>query len=217
MIVLIDNGHGVNTPGKRSPDGRLLEWKFCRLVANDVCKELVNQGYQATCIVKEDSDVSLKNRCERVNAVCKKVGAKNVLLVSIHVNAAGNGATWKNAGGWSAYTSVGKTKSDILAECLYDAAQIRLTGYVQIMEDGKKKGVYSEKQRPFRTDTTDGDRDLESNFYILKNTSCPAVLTENLFQDNKEDVDYLLSEEGRKAIVDLHVDGIINYIKKISV
>ena len=26
MKVLIDNGHGENTPGKRSPDGRLREW-----------------------------------------------------------------------------------------------------------------------------------------------------------------------------------------------
>jgi N-acetylmuramoyl-L-alanine amidase len=40
---------------------------------------------------------------------------------------------------------------------------------------------------------------------VLRNTWCPAVLTENLFQDNKEDVDFLLSDEGRQAIVDLHV------------
>ena len=38
-------------------------------------------------------------------------------------------------------------------------------------------------------------------------------MTENLFQDNMEDVDFLLSEEGKKSIVETHVIGIINYLK----
>nr|DAT77576.1 MAG TPA: MurNAc-LAA [Caudoviricetes sp.] len=29
---------------------------------------------------------------------------------------------------------------------------------------------------------------------MCRDTKCPAVLTENLFQDNKEDVEFLLSE-----------------------
>jgi N-acetylmuramoyl-L-alanine amidase len=52
------------------------------------------------------------------------------------------------------------------------------------------------------------------SLYVLGNTKCPAVLTENLFQDNKDDVDYLLSEAGRHTIARLHVEGIINYINK---
>jgi len=63
-----------------------------------------------------------------------------------------------------------------------------------------------------RKNITDGDPDKESGFYILKYTKCPAVLTENLFQDNRTDVDFLLSEAGKRAIVDLHVNGIINYL-----
>ncbi len=60
---------------------------------------------------------------------------------------------------------------------------------------------------------TDGDPDKEAHFYILKHTKCPAVLTENLFQDNREDVAYLLSETGKKTIIGLHVNGILNFIK----
>ncbi len=63
-----------------------------------------------------------------------------------------------------------------------------------------------------RKDMTDGDQDKENGFYILKHTKCPAVLTENLFQDNKEDVEFLLSEEGKLAIVNLHVWGIMKYL-----
>ena len=25
-LVIVDNGHGMQTPGKRSPDGSVLEW-----------------------------------------------------------------------------------------------------------------------------------------------------------------------------------------------
>ena len=48
---------------------------------------------------------------------------------------------------------------------------------------------------------------------MLTKTKCAAVLTENLFQDNKEDVDFLLSEEGMNAIERLHVEGILDFIE----
>jgi N-acetylmuramoyl-L-alanine amidase len=47
---------------------------------------------------------------------------------------------------------------------------------------------------------------------MCRDTICPAVLTENLFQDNKEDVNFLLSEKGKQAIVDAHYNGIVKYI-----
>ena len=60
---------------------------------------------------------------------------------------------------------------------------------------------------------SDGDKDWESNFYIIKNTKCPAVLTENFFYDNVDDVKYILSDEGKEKIVNTHVDALIKYIK----
>ena len=47
---------------------------------------------------------------------------------------------------------------------------------------------------------------------MCRDTICPAVLTENLLQDNKDDVDFLLSEKGKQAIVDVHYNGIIKYL-----
>lgn len=194
MKILIDNGHGEETPGKRSPDGLFREYKYARQIAEEVVKQLQAKGYDAQRIVPEDNDVSLAERCKRVNAICDKVGAGNVILVSVHVDAAGNGQ-WMNASGWSAFTSRGQTKADVLADSLYDAAKKILAG------------------KKIRTDFSDKDPDFESGFYILKHTKCPAVLTENFFQDNKDDVSWLLSLEGKSAIVKVHVDGIINYIK----
>ena len=195
--VLVDNGHGVETPGKRSPDGRLREYKYAREIAASVVARLKELGYDAGLIVEEDRDVSLQDRCKRVNNWCELKGSKNVILVSVHVNAAGNGE-WMNATGWSAYTSRGQTSADKLAYCLYDAAKEALPG------------------KKMRTDYSDGDPDIEAGFYILKHTRCAAVLTENFFQDNKQDVDFLLSNEGRESIVQLHVNGIVNYIKQVK-
>ena len=91
MKILIDNGHGEETPGKRSPDGLFREYKYARQIAEEVVKQLQAKGYDAQRIVTEDNDVSLAERCKRVNAICDKVGAGNVILVSVHVDAAGNG------------------------------------------------------------------------------------------------------------------------------
>lgn len=189
MKVLIDNGHGSNTKGKRSPDARLMEYAYTREIADMLVYELKKLGIDAERIVREELDVPLSERCRRVN----EYKASEAILISIHCNAAGSG-NWMSARGWEAWTSEGKTKADKLATCLYNAAEEVLKGM------------------KIRKDISDGDEDKESDFYILKNTKCPAVLTENLFQDNKEDVDFLLSAEGKKAIVNLHVLGIRKYL-----
>ena len=197
MIFLFDTGHGINTKGKRSPDGRLLEYQYARRVVAEVVKRLRAAGHDARAIVPEDADIALGERANRVNAICDTAGKNKVLLVSVHCNAAGSGADWMNARGWEAWTSPGQTRGDLLADALYDAAQKHLpTG------------------TPIRTDLSDGDRDKEERFTILTRTKCAACLTENLFQDNRADVDYLLSPAGFEAIVALHLEGVLAFAKK---
>ena len=197
MIFLFDNGHGINTKGKRSPDGRLLEYQYARRVVAEVVKRLRAAGHDARAIVPEDADIALGERANRVNAICDTVGKNNVLLVSVHCNAAGSGTDWMNARGWEAWTSPGQTRGDLLADALYDAAQKHLPAGT-----------------PIRTALSDGDRDKEERFTILTRTKCAACLTENLFQDNRADVDFLLSPEGFEAIVTLHVEGVLAFAKK---
>ena len=194
MKILIDNGHGVNTKGKRSPDGRLLEYAENRLLAGRIVSALKAQGHDAELLVPEDNDVSLFQRCDRVNRFCYALGKENVILVSIHCNAAGKGDRWYNATGWCAYTTPKDTPADRLATCLYNAAPIHIP------------------DQRLRMDLTDGDPDIEASFYLLRHTSCPAVLTENLFMDNQADVEYLLSDIGQTNLVNLHVTGINFYL-----
>lgn len=195
MLILVDNGHGVNTSGKCSPDGKFREYKYVREIAHEVVAELKKRGYCAELLVPEDIDISLAERVRRANNKCNQLGIKNVVLISVHVNAAGNGQ-WLNAKGWSCFTSRGLTKSDKIADELYKVAE-------ELMPN-----------RTMRKEYSDGDADWEAGFYILKNTKCPAVLTENYFMDNRDDLAYIMSAEGRKAIIATHVEGVINYIKK---
>ena len=195
MKILIDNGHGLNTSGKRSPDGTFREAIYNREIARRIVLNLVDRGYDAELLVPEDDDIALAERVRRVNAACFLFGKQNVILVSIHVNAAGDGTKWMNATGWSCYTCKGQTESDRLADCLYKAAE-------QIL-----------KNQVIRTDyARDGDPDWEENFYILRKSLCPTVLTENFFMDSLRDRDFLMSQIGKKGIVDTHIKGILNYI-----
>ena len=196
MKVLIDPGHGIDTPGKRSPDGLFLEYLWNRQVADMLLERLVAMGIDASLVVTETNDVTLRNRVNRVNTICNKVGASNVLLVSIHANAAGNGSSWQNAKGWSCYTSKGKTKSDQVAECLYDAFEDEFP------------------ERKIRKDLSDGDKDWEENFYVLEKSRCPAVLLENFFYDNKEECAWMLQEETKKRIASAAAKGIAKYVGK---
>lgn len=190
MLIILDNGHGYDTPGKCSPvwkDGtQLKEWKFNRGVVKDIKTRLDNLGIESHILVPEENDISLKERVKRANEIYKN--RKDAILVSVHSNA---GVKPNQGTGWCVFTSKGKTKSDHYAALFYNSACQYLRGW------------------KIRTDYSDGDPDWESQFYILKNTHCPAVLTENLFMDNEKDCRFLLSPEGHEAIVALHVDAII--------
>ena len=207
MKILIDNGHGIQTKGKRSPDGQLLEYAYTRELARQVVKILKSRGYDSELLVPEDDDIPLSERVRRVNEISltyepswsAPTGHPNVILISLHINAAGDGTKWMNATGWSCYTCKGQTESDRLADSLYKAAE-------QILEN-----------QVIRTDyARDGDPDWEENFYLLRKSLCVAVLTENYFQDCLSDVQFLQSRAGKQAVIDTHVEGIIEYILSTS-
>ena len=195
MKILIDNGHGILTKGKRSPDGKLLEYAYTRELARQIVKILQYRGYDSELLVPENDDIPLSERVLRTNAHCQALGKSNVILISLHINAAGDGTKWMNATGWSCYTCKGQTESDRLADCLYKAAE-------QILEN-----------QVIRTDyARDGDPDWEENFYILRHSLCPAVLVEQFFMDNKKDLAYLISQEGNRNLINVIVSGVEKYL-----
>lgn len=186
MIVIIDNGHGVDTPGKCSPIWgdytQLREYEFNRDVAQRIAYHCKMNGIPFQMLVPEAYDISLDERVRRANAIYRKDW--HSFVVSVHANAGGGT-------GWEAWTSKGKTKSDTFATIFYEEGE---------REFGKEWNI--------RKDITDGDADKESQFYILKHTLCAAVLTENFFMDTERDCRFIMSDEGRERIALMHFRAI---------
>lgn len=188
---LIDAGHGgiidgvPQTAGKRSPDwecGILYEGVSNRKLANKVVELCRKDCLDAVILVPEDSDISLGERVRRANRY------KNAIYLSIHSDAFHK----ESASGWSAFTYFGQTKSDKVADILYKHAK--------------------RSKLKLREDNSDGDPDKEADFFVLRETACPAVLIENLFMTNKDDYLYLNSEKGQDVLAGV----IYRTIKEIS-
>ena len=88
LHILIDNGHGKETPGKRSPDERLMEWKWNREFAKMLSDRLTELNISNELLVEEDKDISLKSRCDRANITYKTLKCKDIdtLFISIHAS-----------------------------------------------------------------------------------------------------------------------------------
>lgn len=194
-MIILDPGHGglingeYQTAGKRSPvwaDGsQLFEGEFNRAIVKGIAKKLKEIGIKHLILVSSERDVSLKKRVKIANLY-----GKNNIYLSVHANAGGGK-------GFEIFTSVGDTKADLLPKFFVD----------EVIEEFPLARI--------RGDMLDGDIDKEANFYVLKNTVMPAVLTENFFMDNeKECKEILMSEIGRQKIINYHVQAIIKIKEK---
>jgi N-acetylmuramoyl-L-alanine amidase len=193
MIILLNNGHGKDTAGKRWTFGgtTFYEWESNRETVRRVAKKLDALGIKYHIITPEDYDVPLSVRSQRVNALAMKYGKDKCLLLSVHSNASKH----HNARGVSVWTSRGLTKSDKYAEVMWNVG----------------KSMFPNAR--MLADLSDGDHDYEAGFHMVTKTICPAVLVEAFFYDNKQDFDFLMSEEGREAIANWYVESIKEFLK----
>ena len=216
-LIILDNGHGNDTPGKRSPlwqDGsQLIEGLWTRLIAREVQERLNLLGYDARLLVPEKRDIPLTVRIHRarewVNEHRQRGGiAAQRILVSIHANASTASEQdyapflGRKASGWEAFVHGSDVNSRVLGQTLYRHALDLLPELFPIRTrcGNARKGFPLEPKK--------------AEFYMLAYAPCAAVLTENLFMDNAADCWYLLSPEGQQTIVRLHVQAIDNYMKE---
>lgn len=201
--VILDNGHGGMIKGKYTtcPNhtknkktwnkmhihyGKpIYEGVFNREVVNKIAEILFEKEINFHVLVPENKDISLEERVKRVNEIVDKEDT-DCYLVSVHGNAFNS-----KAKGFEVFTTVGLTESDKYADIFYKEVEDMFPN------------------KAMRNDTLDGDFDKESNFYILRKTKCPAVLTENFFFDNPVDAKMMMSKEGIKNIAQAHVNAII--------
>jgi len=209
--IVLDSGHGsiinliYQTFGKQSPEWpcglKIWEGASNKLFAYDLVRELSMNGIDAQLLNPELEDISLKERVARANSIY--IRDNRTVFISLHhdaqpINETADYTDSEGLQGWTkgganhiiVFTSKGKTESDVLAQ--YIAWEL---GKVMPMP------VYVR----------------ECNYYVLKNTYCPAVLIEFGFMTSYESCKYIASDEGRKNYVSAVSSGIRMFnIKKKS-
>jgi N-acetylmuramoyl-L-alanine amidase len=188
-LWILDNGHGEETAGKRSPvwkDGtQLFEWEFNRDIVRRIVYTLDRRDdIQYHVLVPEKTDIPLQTRVERANELF--LANAKAVLVSIHGNA-GGGKGWEV---WT-YENPNYTVADRIADLFYNEAQI------EFPEMHLRQGISTVKPHK------------ESQFKILKDTFCPAILTENFFYDTEEECKMMMENNFRQRIANMHIKAIL--------
>ena len=205
-LYIFDPGHGgmingkYQTAGKRSPkfsDGRVLfEGVNNRDNVQRLMSKFTANGLDCIDIVNSESDISLGERVRKANALAKE---RKCVYISIHSDAAGDGIKWHPASGISVWTSVGQTKSDALATLVINELQSTFGSTVK-----------------WRTDSSDGDKDCEENFYVLKNTNCPAILCELGFHTNELEIKKMITVDFKDKICNSILAAAMDWEKTVS-
>ncbi len=210
-LWILDNGHGYNTPGKRSPiweDGsQLFEFEFNRSVVNKIQEGLVKHFVSCFNLVPDHQDVYLSERCKRANNLHID---KLKILISIHANAA-------------QYAYLDK-KCTIRANSYQLPDKNRKLYYKNEIEPHSARGIEtfhypgSVKGNAIATIfqkhlvQTAGLKNRgvkEANFKMLRSTNMPSILTENGFFTNKKECAIMMTEEYTDLIAKAHINAIL--------
>lgn len=218
IVVIVDAGHGGNHPetgeymtpnhiGKKyrftSGAGRGLEIRegvINRQIAGKFCDALEKEGIEFVKIYHEHHDYPLSRRVEHANNVHARAQREGKLAVvmSFHSNAYGmnQSGAGESPRGWCVFTSPGHTDADQLARAWFLNTRESVGGLIS-----------------FRLDDSDGDPDFEENFYMLRATTAPAALVENLFFTNYQDARLLMSEQYQEASAQAALEAVKDYAR----
>jgi len=181
-LIALDDGHGMETPGKRTPvfpDGTVMkENEFNRAVVKHLDEDLRRIGFNTLLTAPTDEDTPLEDRVKKAN------DAKADIYVSVHVNAF-KGIWDASLGGQETYHYHTSVKGKQLAAAIHK----NLIQGTPLIDRGIKPG----------------------NFYVLRETDMPAVLPECGFMDASNDAKHLRTEEYRKECAIEISRGICEY------
>ncbi len=190
--IAIDPGHGGIDGGTHFGDD-ILEKHINLEISLRLKKELENEG--ATVIMTRDSDVSLDDHInngsrhrEDLNERVRIINSSEAdIFISIHANCI------KNTGrqGPIVFYHGNSEESKKIAELLQRNLN-RLSAY--------------EKQ-----DIKPGHSATKGDYFILNNTSAPGVIVETGFISNELDRRLLLDGKHQREIVELIIQGVIEY------
>jgi len=185
-LIALDDGHGMNTPGKRTPVvpkyGRFIhENEFNRAVVKFLDEELRRCGFRTLLVAPTDADTPLATRVNLANS--KKADA----YISIHYNAFDGkfDGPGKDPEGIEVFYYKGSAKGKKLADSIYK--------YLKQGTPQKLRGV------------------KEGTFYVLRYTNMVSILSENGFMDNEREAILMLNVDFQKEVAMEHARGICDY------
>lgn len=183
FCVAVDDGHGMETAGKRTPlfpDGSYMpENAYNQAVASYLTYALKRCGFRVLAVAPEKTDTPLQTRVKRAN------DAKADVYISIHANAFGS--DWNDANGVESW--------------IYEKADAKTMKFGGKVHDALVKAC-GRRNRGLKKST---------DLYVLRATNMPAVLIEGGFMTNREEANLLLSETYRKQCAEGICKGICAY------
>lgn len=192
-LVILDPGHGLNTPGKRTPkfsDSTFMrENEFNREVVIKVYKLLEeNENIDVVFTTTEKRDIPLIERVERVNMLYDRVRNlyDKIVVVSVHANAMKN--YWNDIGSGTATFHYPNNETD--------------KKFAEVIQ---KNLITKTKLNSHRGGVVAGD------FYIIRAVKCTACLVECAFMDNQTEAKLLRTDEFRQACSEGIVNGLLEY------
>lgn len=187
--IAIDAGHGINTAGKRTPDGE-REWAFNDKVARAAIARL--NTYQGVEILRVDdptgkTDVPLATRTNRANAW------KAAVYVSLHHNAMTG--RWGAHGGVETFVYNG-ANANPASQRIANVVHPLVVTAMSLRNRGVKK----------------------ANYHVLREfkqgkTVMPAILVEGGFMDSTTDILAMRNDAKLKAQGEAVADGLAAYYK----
>lgn len=183
-LIALDDGHGMTTAGKRTPNipelGRFIhENEFNRAVVGYLDKELKRCGFATLMVAPGDGDTSLSARTNLANA--KNADA----FISIHYNAFDGKFDGNDPEGLSVHVYPGSVSGRKLGEAVLK--------YLKQGTSQKNRGI------------------VESNFHIVRESNMPAILSENGFMDNKREALLMVNVDFQKEVAMEHAQGVCDY------
>lgn len=183
-VVAISHGHELTTPGKRTPPIPELNGRV--ILENEFNKAV------ALLLIEElkrcgfkTIDVSSTDNDSLADRVNRANQAKADIFVAIHYNAYDGKFDKYDPEGISVHIYPKSKEGRRLAECV-----------LKYLKQGIKQ-----KNRGIK----------ENNFYVLRKTTMPAILTENGFMDNKREAMLMLDPDFQEEVAIEHAKGICDY------
>lgn len=182
-LVILDPGHCIDTAGKCSPDGAYQEYEFNWDMVLKIEAHLVRSGVKVRKTREKVTDES-----SLVNRVMVANNSGATLFYSCHSNALDD--SWSKPKGCGFYIYGRGGNAEKLAKSISDCIFPKQTNDFKL----RNRGIYTQ------------------NLYVLRKTTMPAVLVENAFHTNKDDVKLLQSQAFRRKMSEYTAEGICKYL-----